>query len=169
MNTFGETVPAARFTFFAAALLAFLSLAPTETYALTTALEMTPASLEQSGFSMNAANQEDGMVELTLIRDLSKARSFPPESDLQVRRSATLQVFGKAGLLVECDIEQNKQKNTITYRFVIARDYVAHSHFSLAEIDDYKDPSREHLIGGRTLFNFSLALYTKRPSSERAP
>ena len=105
---------------------------------------------------MKAENQKDGMVQFTLTRDLSKARSFPPASDLQVTRSATLQVFGKSGLLAKCDVVPNKQQNTITYRFVIARDYVAESHFTLAEIDDYKDQTQKGLLGGGAFYEFRL-------------
>lgn len=118
---------------------------------------------------MKVKNLNDGTVEFTLSRDLSKARSFAPDSDLQITRSATLEVLGKPGLLAKCEVQPNKQQNTITYHFVIARDCVPDSHFQIAEIEDYKDPTREHLIGGGTFYEFRLALFAAHPSRDMEP
>ena len=169
MKAINKTIPTMRFTFFAAVMLAILCFAPTEAHALKTMQEVTPASLHESGFSMKVENQKDGTVEFTLTRDLSKARSFPADSDLQTRRFVTIKVVGKAGLLAQCDVEPNQQKNTVTYRFTIARDCVPDSHFTLAEIDDYKDQTREHLIGGGTFYEFRLALFGKILSGKKTP
>ena len=130
---------------------------------------MTPDSLEANGFSMKVENQKDGTVEFTIVRDLSQAKSFPADSDLRISRSATLRVFDKSGLLAQCEIEPNtRQKNTITYRFTIARDCVANSSFALAEDDDYKDQARESLIGGGTHYEFALALFAEHHSEDKA-
>jgi hypothetical protein len=152
-----------------AVLAVLLFLAPTEAQALKISAEMTPDSLQQSGFSMQVENRKAGTVEFTLSRDLSKARSFGPDSDLRVSRSATLKVFGKSGLVADCEGEPEERKSTLTYRFVIARDCVPDSHFTLAEIDDYKDKTREHLIGGGTIYEFRLAIFAAHPSREKKP
>jgi hypothetical protein len=159
MNSSKNTILSIRLGLCSAALLAFLFLAPTNARALKESARMTPDALEPSGFSMTAENQKDGTVEFTLTRDLSEARSFGPDSALLVRRSATLNVHGRSGLLAKCNIEPVGQKDTIVYRFVIARDCVPDSHFTLAEIDDYKDQTGERLIGGGTFYEFRLALF----------
>ena len=140
-------------------LALLLILAPAEAYALKTSVEMTPDNLQQSGFSMKVKNLEDGTVEFTLSRDLAKARSFAQDSDLQLKRSSTLEVFGKPGLVAKCNVEPKIQENNLTYSFAMARDWVPYSHFQIAEIDYYKDTKREHLIGGGTFYDFRLALF----------
>jgi hypothetical protein len=139
-----------------------LHLAPTEAYALKIEQKMTLAGLHDSGFEIKTQNRKEGTVEFTLTRDLLKAKTFQADSDLQIRRVATIKVFGKSGLLAQCDIEPNTQKNTVTYRFTMARECVDDSRFTLAEIDDYKDQTREHLLGGGTFYEFRLALFVDK-------
>ena len=152
-----------------AVLAVVLFLAPAEAHALKISAQMAPDNLQQSGFSMKVEHRKDGMVEFTLSRDLSLARSFAPDSDLQLARSATLEVRGTSGLLAKCEVKPNQQKNTMTYRFVIAQDCVSDSHFQLAEIDDYKDQTREHLMGGGTFYEFRLALFAAKASRDKKP
>jgi hypothetical protein len=159
MNTRQRNIPQIRCALFAAALLALLFFAPAQAYALKELAELTPESLRDSGFAMKVENRKDGMVAFTLTRDLSKARTFGSDSDLQVRRYASLKVSGKSGPVTECDIEPAKEKGTVIYRFAIAREWVAGSHFTLAEIEDYKDETVPHLIGGGIDYEFRLALF----------
>jgi len=116
---------------------------------------------------MKVENRKDGAVALTLFRNLSMARSFAPDSDLQLTRSATLEVLGKSGLLANYKVGPNQQKKTITYRIVIARDCVPNSRFQLADIDDYKGQTRGHLIGGDTIYEFRLALFPERSPRDK--
>ena len=170
MNTINKSVPTIRFTLSAAALLAFLFLAPTQAHALRAVPawhDMTPAGLQESGFSMKAENQKDGMVAFTLTRDLSKVQS--PRFSLQVARAATLEVIGKSGLLAKCSVEPTKQNDTITYRFMIARDCVPDSHFTLGEVDDFKDKEPGSFIGGGDFYKFRLAHFAEHPTPEKAP
>jgi hypothetical protein len=148
-----------RHSLFAVAVGTLLLLGPREACALKLLAEMTPASLQDSGFAMKVENRKDGTVAFTLTRDLSKARTFEPDSDLRVRRYSSLKVSGQTGLVAQCDVEPGKEKNTLIYRFVIARDCVPNSNFTLSEIEDYKDETREHLIGGGTNYEFRLALF----------
>jgi hypothetical protein len=170
MNT-NNSLSISRFAILAATLLGLLCLASTTAYAGTVAATVTPESLQAHGFSMRTENQKDGTVAFTLIRDLSKAKSFPfpADSGLQVSRSATLSVAGDAGLLAQCYVARDSwnQKNTITYRFTLSRDCIAHSRLMLAEDYDHKDQTREHLIGGGTHYEFDLALFAK-PSDDKA-
>ena len=169
MKTILKSISITRFAFLAATLLGLLCLAPTSALAAKLESKVTPDSLEANGFSMKVENQKDGTVEFTLIHDLSKAKSFPSDSVLQVSRSATLRVYDKSGLLAQCEIAQNaRHKNTITYRFTIARDCVANSSFALAEDDDYKNQARESLIGGGTHYEFALALFAEHHSEDKA-
>jgi len=148
--------------FFPLSLLGILCLTITLAHAAKTGSAVTPESLEAHGFSIKVENQTDGKVEFTLHRDLAKAKSFPTDSDLQISRSATLRVSDKSGLRAQCQLAPNtRQRGVVTYRFTIARDCVAHSSFELAEDHDYRDQTREHLIGGGTHYSFALALFAK--------
>lgn len=153
----------------AALLAALLLFSPAEARAAKLLCEMTTDNLQHTGFSMQVENRKDGTVAFTLTRDLAKARSFEPGSDLRLRRSTTLKIVGKSGLLAACDVEPKEKNNTLTYRFVIARECVADSHFTLAEIDDYKEELGEGLIGGGTYFEFRLALFAVQPAQVKKP
>lgn len=169
MNTTHKSISITRLTFLATTLLGLLCLAPTAAHAAKLLATVTPESLQEQGFSMKLENQKDGTVEFTLIRDLSKARSFPADSGLRVSRFATLRVCDKSGLLAQCGITPGtRQQNMVTYRFTIRRDCVAYSSFTLAENDDYKDELRESLIGGGTHYEFDLALFAEHPSEDKA-
>lgn len=168
MNTHNN-ISISRFAVLAATLLGLLCLAPTTAYAVKLGATVTPDSLQANGFSMRTENQKDGTVAFTLIRDLSKAKSFPADSGLQVSRYAILSVGGQSGLFAQCHVasDTRNQTNTITYRFTLSRDCIAHSRLMLAEDDDYKDQTRERLIGGGTHYEFDLALFAK-PSDDKA-
>jgi len=129
-----------------------------EALALKKLVHVTPKNQESHGFSVASDPRDNGAVQIVITRDLSKARSFGPDSDLEVRRSATLKVSGDSGLIVQCQVDAAKKKQTVVYRFTIARDRIPHSFFTVAEIDDYKETEgREHLLGGGTYFEFRLA------------
>ena len=169
MNT-QNRISQSSFAVLAAALLGLLGLTSTTAYAAKLLATVTPDSLQAHGFSMRTENQKNGTVEFTLIRDLSKAKSFPADSGLQVARAATLRVVAQSGFCAECGVAPStrNQKNTITYRFTLTRDCIAHSRFTLVEDDDYRDQTLEHLIGGGTHYEFDLALFAK-PSNDKAP
>ena len=129
-----------------------------EAFALKQGAQVTPKSQENLGFSVTTEPRDDGAVRFVITRDLAKARSFAADSELEVRRSSTLKVSGDSGLIVECPVNADKKKETLVYRFTIARERIATSHFTVAEIDDYKDTeNREHLLGGGTYYEFNLA------------
>ncbi|GDY19266.1 hypothetical protein LBMAG56_06110 [Verrucomicrobiota bacterium] len=152
-----------------AVLAALLLFSPAEARAAKLLCEMTPESLQHSGFSMKVENRKDGTIAFTLARDLAKARTFEPGSDLRLRRSATLKVVGKSGLIAECAVEPNEKNNTLTYRFVLARECVAASQFTLAEIEDYKEEVGEGYLGGGTLFEFRLAHFAAQAARLKKP
>lgn len=117
-------------------------------------LQMTPNNLQQTGFSLKVESRKDGMVAFTLSRDLSRAPSPGPESDLRIRRSATLRVSTKSNTVAECELAPQKKGEALIYALVVAEDCVPFPHLSLKEIDDYKDEGREHLLGGGTYYEF---------------
>lgn len=160
---------AIRLTCPAAVLAALLLCSPAEARAAKLLSQMTPESLQHSGFSMKVENRKDGTIAFTLARDLAKARSFEPGSDLRLRRSATLKVVGKSGLVAECAVEPGEKNNTLTYRFVLARECVAASHFTLAEIEDYKEEVGEGYLGGGTFFEFRLEHFAAQPAQLKKP
>jgi len=120
-------------------------------------MRLSPKNAAQTGFAVSAeAAKEDGAVTIVIVRDLSKARSFGADSELTIRREATLRVFSEKGLLINCRIEPELQKGAVKYRITLARDLLSHAHLTIAEIDDYKElVGREHLIGG-TFYELNL-------------
>jgi hypothetical protein len=134
-----------------------------EALALKEHVRITPKNQESHGFTVATDRIKDGAVQFVITRDLSKARSFGPNSDLEVRRSSTLKVSSDSALIVECQVDAEKKKETVVYRFTIAKDRIAHSHFTIAEIEDYKNTEgREHFLGGGTFYELHLAeLYGK--------
>ena len=109
MNTTHKNISIPRFAFLAATLLGLLCLTPNGALAAKLESKVTPDSLEANGFSMKVENQKDGAVEFTIVRDLSKAKSFPAGSGLQISRYATLRVAGQSGLFVQCDVAPRVQ------------------------------------------------------------
>lgn len=152
-----------------AILAALLLFSPAKALAAKLLSQMTPDNLQRSGFTMQVENRTDGTVAFTLSRELAKARSFEPGSDLRLRRSATLKVMGRSGLLAECAVEPTEKNGTLTYRFVLARDCVADSRFTLAEIEDYKEGMGDGYLGGGTFFEFRLEHFDEQPTGTKRP
>lgn len=169
MKNINTNISSSRFAVLVATLLLLLCFATPPAYAAKLGEAVTPANIQAHGFSMRMENQADGTIAFTLIRDLSKAHSFPADSTLHVSRYASLRVVGQTGLLAQCAIapDTRKQKDTVTYHFTLSRDCIAHSRLMLAEDHDYKDQTAEHLIGGGTHYEFDLALFAK-PSDDKA-
>jgi hypothetical protein len=119
---------------------------------------VSPKNQQSMGFSLSVEPRTGDMVGITVTRDLSKARTFDANSDLELRRSSILRVYGDSGLMVECPVTSDQRKNTVVYWFSVAKAQLANTHFTVMEIDDYKATElREHLIGGGTYFEFNLA------------
>jgi hypothetical protein len=129
----------------------------TDALAVKVHVDLTAANLKQEGFTVQAVKREDGMIDVTVTRDLSKARSFDAASDLELVRTATLEVQGPEGLVVRCNLECQSVENAVVYRLQIAGKNLADSRLTISEIDDYKKrENREHLIGGGTHFTIRL-------------
>jgi hypothetical protein len=129
-----------------------------KTFALKQVVQVGPKSQQVTGFSVVAQKRKDGGVRFTITRDLCKAPSFPAGSNLEIRRSGELKVYGDSGLMVECNVAADNENEKAIYGFVIERDLVTGSHFTVAEIDDYKNnEGRERLLGGGTFYEFHLA------------
>jgi hypothetical protein len=125
---------------------------------------IAPAFAEESGFSVRVTRQDSGELAFRITRDLSKARSFSPDSELMTRRTGTLNVFGSNGRLATCEVAADPDEKQVTYRFTVTEACVPHSHFTLAEIDDYKDQQRERLIGGGAFYKVNLADFAQLSS-----
>jgi hypothetical protein len=144
-------------TFASVASLALILLPCGHALAVKEQIQITPANQQALGFAVISHQRNDGTVQFTITRDLSKARSHPADSTLETRRTATLSVHGNLGLIAQCNVEAMHKQQTLIYHFVIARERIAASNFSVAEIDDYKNRAEaEHLLGGGTFFNFRL-------------
>jgi hypothetical protein len=157
MNTLRKHLAHIRLAFLTVTLFASAILSPPHAHAAKMLASMTPDSLDQSGFTMKVQTNKDGMISFTLTRDLSKARSFATDSELQIRRSATLQLLNTSGPVATCSIEADRKENLVTYRFTIAKDFISQSSFTLADIEDYKDQKRPKYIGGGEIYEFKLA------------
>lgn len=149
-----------------APLLGALGLVSIPVAAAKLAVPVTPASLQANGFSLKVEDRTDGMRVFTLRRDPAQAPSVPAGSGLRIARSATLRLVGASGLLGECTLapETRPSQSAVTFRFVLARDCLAHSSLTVAEDQDYEDPTREHLIGGGTHFQFDLSQFVPEGS-----
>src|SRR5436190_1695910 len=84
---------------------------------------LSPDNLKQAGFAVATSKRDDGTIDVTITRDLSKARSFDAASDIEIVRSATLVVAGPAGTIVRCDLQPEAAEGNVIYRFTLAPDY----------------------------------------------
>ncbi len=116
-----------------------------------------PEFSQELGFLVKVNYGENGALEFKVVRNLSKARQFPADSELMTRRSATLKVSNTTGLLVSCNLNPIQDRQMLTYRFTLAKECVPLSDLTIAEVDDYKDENREHLIGGGAFYRIRLA------------
>ena len=128
-----------------------------ESLALKEFIRVTPANEGSHGFVVECTKRADGALQFTITRDLAKARSFPPNSDLTVRRRSTLKVSSDTGLVLECQIHASDKKESVVYSFAIGQSQIAHSDLTFAEIEDYKDQERPRYFGGGTIYEFHLA------------
>lgn len=133
-----------------------------EARALKLKVDLTPNNFKPEGFTVVTTKSDGDMVNITITRDLSKARSFPADSNLRLGRDATLEIVGPNGAVARCNLQGEENASSVRYTFTIARDYLAHSRVTVAEIDDYKENLlREHLLGGGTLFDIKLSDISK--------
>ena len=121
------------------------------------AVELTAENLPQEGFVISATRTPDGLIAVTLTRELAKSRTFDPASELQIVRSTNLEIRDGEGIIARSSLEPQTNETTITYHFQLAPRYLAESRVVISEIDDYKKSlNREHLIGGGTIFTLQL-------------
>jgi hypothetical protein len=139
-------------------LIAALTLAVcTQAYALKRLMRVSPANAPQVGFTVTTKERDDGTLRFTVTRDLAKA-TWPG-------RDATLEVRGENGPLVTCrlDPERDRHRNTVTYSFDLARDRIAASTLTVAEIQTAGGrEDGEKLVGGGSIYEFRLADFTHR-------
>ena len=136
---------------------------PGTAYAVKLETKIGPKNAADAGFVVSfTPGREPNTVTVRVVRD--PAKSQPVNSpDLMLRRSATLRVSGDAGPLLECPVAPREEQARLIYEFTLARPLLAHAALSVAEIDDYKTPGREHLLGGGTFYDLSLAEFLGQP------
>lgn len=144
-------------------VFAFIALAPRETLAVKASLRLKPENAKEAGFLVAMTKRDDGLVDVTLTRALSQARSYPADSELEIRRTAYLDLRGPAGgSLLRTRLEPEESKETITYRFQVSPDHLASVLINVWEVDDYKQAlAREHLLGGGTIFELRLGEFLR--------
>lgn len=148
----------------AAMLLSFL-LQPAS--ALTRMDKVTPEWTKESGITMEAVKREDGSVGFTVTRYLDKERKFHADSELTSRWSAHLELRNPAGTVLSTTVAGETRKDTVVYWFVLSREAIANTRFSLSEYMAHKDPG-ELLLGGGTIYEFNLPdfaapLFNRKP------
>ncbi|HYE20855.1 MAG TPA: hypothetical protein VEA69_20580 [Tepidisphaeraceae bacterium] len=135
----------------------------TEALAVKDQVNLTSDSLKVHGFAVATAKRDDGMIDVTLTRDLSKARSFDAASGLETDRAAVLEISSPAageGPIVRCSLDGEEVDGVVTYRFQLAPAHLKLAHLTVSENDNYKKRTgerREKLIGGGTHFTLALA------------
>jgi hypothetical protein len=135
-------------------------LIPTEALAVKMAVNVDASNMELNGFSV--AMSKEGVLEVTVTRDLSKARTVDAASDLRLVRIATLEVGTSSGPALRCNLEPEVKAGTVVYRFTIAPEHLERCRLTVSEIDDYKaELQREHLLGGGTFYNLKIAELVK--------
>ena len=124
---------------------------------------LKPENLKEAGFAVTAVKGDDGMLDVRVTRDLSKARSFDPASDLETDRAAVLEISSPAageGPIVRCSLDGEEIDGVVTYRFQLAPAHLKLARLTVSENDNYKKRKgerREDLIGGGTRFTLALA------------
>jgi hypothetical protein len=121
-------------------------------------VDLTQDNLKVHGFAVDTTRNTNGTIDVTIRRDLAKAHSLEPGSDLELVRTATLEVEGPTGIIVRCQLQGDTETGSVVYQFTIGHDQFSHTGFRLSEIDDYKKSAhREHMVGGGTIFELNLA------------
>ena len=124
---------------------------------------LTAQNLTEAGFAVTAVKRDDGMLDVRVTRDLSKARSFAPASDLETDRAAVLELASPAageGPVVCCTLAGAEAEGVVTFRFQLAPAHLKLARLTVSEYDNYKKRTgerREDLIGGGTHFTLALA------------
>jgi len=112
-------------------------------------VQVPPKGLPDEGLTVTTSRQTDGTVEFRVSRDVTRAR--------WQGRYAHLDVRGDAGPLVKCQVEPDRRRNTLTYRFTVAAQHLAASRFTLSEVQtDGRGPDAIQLVGGGTIYEFRL-------------
>lgn len=141
-----------------ACLVVLLSVSPA--FALKVGMKVTPEWTKESGITVQTEKREDGTIGFTVTRYLDKAPSYPAESELTIVRTAYLKIASPAGAMAETIVAAKVKKGMETYWFSVSRAAIAHSTFSLWEVQDYKDTENQrHLLGGGTIYDVDLSAF----------
>jgi len=116
---------------------------------------VTPQAAKDRGFSIAVEPGKDGAVQVTVSRDLSKAGSLPPDSPVELCRTATLTVGGDSGLVLRCNLEGEAEKGAVVCRFTLDKKLAGQSRLSIAEMICRKN-RRPSVAQGNTFF-FQIA------------
>lgn len=142
---------------------AWMLLPPGTARAVKLEVTITPKNAAEAGFVVTfRPGREPNAIKFSVVRDTAKSEPVNA-TELVLRRSATLRVYGDGGLLLDCRVEPREDHGRLVYEFTLARPLVAHAALSVAEVEDYKAPGREHLLGGGTFYNLSFAEFPIQP------
>ena len=128
-------------------------------------IRVSPKNATEAGFTVSfRPGRQQNTVTVSVVRDTAKSQPVN-SADLMLRRSATLRLYGDAGLLLECPVQPRDEHGRLVFEFTLAQSLLGHAHLSVAEIEDYKAPGREHLLGGGTFYELPLAEFPGRPGT----
>ena len=134
-----------------AALLLLLIGSPA--FAIWEVASITPNSTKDDGMTVAVAKRADGTFGFTITRYLDVGEKPPADAPAIMRRTARLEIHAAdnpAKLLLETTVAGETQKDTIIYRFSIARELLAGARFSVSERDEATGPGAEKFqrVGG---------------------
>jgi hypothetical protein len=118
--------------------------------AITLFERMAPGTLKGSGFTLSTRQLPSSRTEFKITRDLAKSHKPGRYAELVVRNGSAI--------ITQCDVEGERIRGTITYRFEIGSQYVRDSVFTVTEnLDDPQHPEEPKMVGGADDFEFRLA------------
>ncbi len=143
-----------------AAGLSLACLACREAFAITLWSKVSPHTEGLFAISAKPIN-EGAAMKFTVALDLSKANTLPLDSNLTIRRAATLRVNGANGVAIQCQVEPTIENGIATYRVTLAKDLVAQAQLSVSETKEGRNAAgMPRFPGGGRVYEIHLDEFT---------
>jgi hypothetical protein len=143
-----------------AAGLSLACLACRDVFAITLLFKVSPHT--EGPFAISAKPVHEGAaLKFSVALDLSQVNTLPDDSNLTIRRAATLRVEGADGVAIQCRVEPTIEKGIATYRVTLANDLVAHARLAVSETkEDQNAAGMPRLPGGGLIYEIHLDEFT---------
>jgi hypothetical protein len=131
-----------------------------EALAVKTETRMSPKNLEHVGFTLDTRERDDGSILVTITRDTTKAH-WP-------KRDGALEILGDSERIVWCRLEPKKNKDKVTYEFIVSPKRLADTIFTVGEVQTANgQEDGEQVIGGGDYYRFRLADFAEMKLSKK--